>query len=354
MSKIKCGILGATGMVGQRFVQMLNGHPNFEPVVLAASERRKGSRFGDSVNWQLEVSVPQYASQIILTGLDPSDIRDSGVKLVFSALPADIAGPLETILAGEGIWVFSNASAHRMDAHVPILIPEVNQDHLDIINYQDTPGKMITNANCSTTGLVLGLEPIRNLGLNRLHVTTYQALSGAGYPGVSSLDILENVVPYIPGEEEKMAAETKHILGTLDRDGVRDHPVEVIASCARVPVINGHLESVLVEFEEAHSADELIEIFNSFQSSAEVSELFTAPERSVIYNGQPDRPQPKKDIWNGGGGNKAGMAVTIGRLETRGKWARFYLLSHNTVRGAAGGSILNAELVVKKGLLEVD
>lgn len=349
MSKIPCAILGATGMVGQRFVQLLEGHPVFEPVVLTASDRRTGTDYGRSVRWLLETPIPEGAKDIPLTRLDLEDIYDSGARLVFSALPAEVAGPLETGLAGKGVWVFSNAAAHRMDPHVPILVPEVNAGHLDIIEGQDTPGKIVTNANCSATGLVMGLAPIRHLGIERVIVTTYQALSGAGHPGVPSLDILGNVVPYIKGEEEKLAAETKRILGSARGCEIKDHPMEVLASCARVSVENGHLEAVVVEFGEVHTVDAITEAFRSFTPSDEVGSLHSAPETPVILTTEPDRPQPKFDVLNGGG-----MAATVGRLKVDGRRARFYLLSHNTIRGAAGGSILNAELAFDRGLLEVD
>ena len=204
MAKLECGILGATGVVGQRFIQLLEGHPRFKPTVLAASTRRAGKLYGDCANWLLEKSIPDYARDIELTGLGADDIVASGVRLVFSALPADVAGPLEAELAGKGVCVFANASSHRMDRHVPVLVPEVNANHLPIIQGQGTAGKIITNANCSTTGLVMGLAPIRDLGIKRVIVTTYQALSGAGHPGVASYDILGNVIPYIENEEGKL------------------------------------------------------------------------------------------------------------------------------------------------------
>ena len=352
MTKIPCAVLGATGMVGQRFLQLLEDHPVFEPTVLAASERRCGQEYGRSAAWHLEGQIPGYAESIPLSGLDSEGIVNSGVKVAFSALPAHVAGDLESELARNGIWVFSNASSHRMAPHVPLLIPEVNHQHLEMIEHQNTQGKIMTNANCSTTGLVLGLEPIRHLGLKRVIVTTFQALSGAGYPGVPSLDILGNVIPFIPEEEEKMAAETKRILGSVEGGRVIDHPLEVLASCVRVPVENGHLESVVVEFKDQHTIEELGEAFAAFSGPEEIRKLHTAPDKPVIFTDLPDRPQPKTDVWNGGLEGKAGMAVTVGRLQSKGRWARFFILSHNTVRGAAGGSILNAELVESRNYLE--
>jgi len=340
MTKVQCGVLGATGMVGQRFVQLLESHPIFKPVLLAASEKRKGEIYGGTVNWIMDTPLPEYSKHIRLTGLDPDTIADSGIRVVFSALPSEIAGPIESELASRGICVFSNAAAHRMDPHVPILIPEVNAEHLDILDFQDTPGKIVTNANCSTTGLVLGLAPLRELGIKRVMVTTYQALSGAGYPGISSLDILGNVVPFIRGEEEKIIEETRKILGAVEGSGIVDHPVEVLPSCARVPVANGHLESVVVEFEGSFTEETIVQAFGEFSVSDEVRSLHSAPEMPVVFIDEPDRPQPKYDLTAGNG-----MATTVGRLRVDGNYARFYLLSHNTIRGAAGGSILNAELV---------
>lgn len=351
MPRIQCAVLGATGMVGQRFVRLLDGHPDFEAILLAASERRKGAAYGDDVRWLLEGKVPEYARNKSITSLDPDLIVDSGVKLAFSALPADVAGPMETELASKGVSVFSNAASHRMDTYVPILVPEVNHDHLSIINGQETPGKIITNANCSTTGLVMGLEPIRPLRIKRVIVTTFQALSGAGYPGISSMDIIGNVVPYIQREEEKMIAETKHIMGFVNGNSIINHPMEVIASCARVPVENGHLASVVVELENQITSDEIIDAFTSFVGPEVVRALHSAPNSPIVLSMSPDRPQPKLDVWEGGSGHKAGMGVTVGRIDVKGNHVRFFLLSHNTIRGAAGGSILNAELAVSCELL---
>jgi aspartate-semialdehyde dehydrogenase len=349
--KLECAILGATGTVGQRFVQLLDGHPDFEPTVLAASERSAGKLYTEAVKWLLPCSVPSYAEKIGISGLDPAAIASSGARLAFSALPANVAGPVETELARRGVWVFSNAAAHRMDPHVPILVPEVNHPHLGIISGQRTPGKIVTNANCSTTGLVLGLGPLRRFGFDRVVVATYQAVSGAGYPGVASIDILGNVVPHIPREEEKMVAETRRILGSAKGGLIADHPAEVIASCARVPVDNGHLEAVAVGFPEAPDYDELLRAFAAYESPREVRGLCSAPDKPVVLTTAPDRPQPKRDAWLGGEGNRAGMAACVGRLQVSGGWAKFYLLSNNTVRGAAGGSILNAELALRNGSL---
>lgn len=353
MKKIKCAVLGATGMVGQRFVQLLEGHPELEPIVLAASEKRKGKQYMEEVKWILPGLVPSYAEKMSITDLDPESIAASGARLAFSALPANIAGPIESELAARGMWIFSNAAAHRMDAHVPILVPEVNHTHLEIIKGQETPGKIVTNANCAATGLVLGLDPLRRFNFKRVVVATYQAVSGAGYPGVSSIDILGNVVPYIPHEEEKIVAETRRILGSVRGGLVTDYPSEVIASCARVPVDNGHMEAIALEFQESPNYDDIFQAFASYKSPDEVKGLWSAPEKPVIITTAVDRPQPKCDAWLGGAGNKAGMAACVGRLQISGNWAKFYLLSNNTVRGAAGGSILNAELAVRQGLLGV-
>lgn len=352
MEKIQCAVLGATGTVGQRFIQLLEDHPYFEPVALAASRRREGEPYGSSVKWLLEGDIPHDATSMKLIPLDPVFIEDSGARVVFSALPADVAHDLELELARRGMWVFSNAASHRMDDHVPILIPEVNAHHLDIISAQDTPGKIVTNANCSTTGLALGLAPLLPFGIRQVVVSTYQALSGAGYPGVPSTDILGNVIPYIGGEERKMVEETRRILGEVEDGRIIDHPVRVVASCARVPVENGHLESVAVELEHRVAQATLIGALNDFRGPDEMVELPTAPQRPLIVNSGPDRPQPRLDVMAGGPGRSSGMSVVIGRFHTIGNWVRFFLLSHNTIRGAAGGSILNAELSQSRGLLE--
>ena len=365
MTRLKCAILGATGMVGQRFVQLLEGHPYFEPILLAASEKREGQLYSDSVNWVIEGDVPGYARDMTLASLDANGISRAlspdvdgkskrGAALAFSALPANIADQLETELAGKGVWVFSNASAHRMDANVPLLAPEVNAGHLALLEGQTAPGKIVTNANCSATGLVLGLAPLKPFGIKRVIVTTYQALSGAGHPGVPSTDIMGNVIPYIAGEEEKMEEETRRILGTYEGGIVKGHPAEVMANCARVPVTDGHLEAVTVEFEGQVSRESIVDVFQTYNGPAEVAGLPSAPATPVIFTKEEDRPQPKKDCWHGGKGRKAGMAVVVGRLEVKGNWARFFILSHNTVRGAAGGSLLNAELAHSKGLLGVN
>ena len=331
---ISVGVLGATGAVGQRFVQLLAHHPWFDLVSLTASDRSAGKRYKDVVNWRLDVPFPKEVGDLVIAPTTPAGVKD--VDLVFSALPADIATGVEDAMSRAGIAVCSNARSHRMDPDVPLVIPEVNADHLSLIETQRDKGRdgfIVTNPNCSTIMLCMALQPLRSFSWTRIQVATMQAISGAGFEGVPAMAIYDNVIPYIGQEEEKMETETKKIMGSLDGDTVKDAPFEVSASCNRVPVIDGHTLSIWIDIHE--KIDLLKRTFQAYQ--APFSGLPTQPERSVEYLDAPDRPQARLDRNRGNG-----MTVTVGRLR---EGVRFVALGHNTIRGAAGASVLNAELI---------
>jgi aspartate-semialdehyde dehydrogenase len=343
MKKIKVGVLGATGMVGQQFISKLAGHPWFEVSWLAASERSEGKRYDQAAPWRLPVPAPDSVRAMMVDGCVPG----RGPKVVFSALDALVAGETEEAFAGAGHIVLSNARNHRMDPLVPLLIPEVNADHLALIDEQRRTrgwsGAIVTNPNCSTVVLAMALAPLRQFGLDRVVVSTMQAVSGAGYPGVPSFDILGNLVPYIGGEEEKMETETGKILGT---DGGRTpHPVAISAHTNRVPVIDGHTMTVSVDLSARPAVDDVLTAFRQFAGRPQQLQLPTAPVPAIVVHDEPNRPQPRLDSDLGGG-----MAVSVGRVRTCPVFSnRFVALGHNTVRGAAGASILNAELMQAEG-----
>lgn len=353
MAKIKAAILGATGMVGQRFIEALIDHPYFEICALAASAGRGGVRYADTGRWKLVTPLPDEIGNMRMITIDLEEIRKSGARIAFSALPSDVAIGLERNLAEAGIAVFSNTASHRMDEDVPLLIPEVNHETIDMI--EGKRGFIVTNANCSTTGLVLPLKAVEPLGIKRVVVATYQAVSGAGYPGVPSLDIMGNLIPYIKGEEEKMRAEAVKILGQYDSASkkVTNASFELHASCVRIPAIDGHFEAAEVEVEKPVDEKKVVGLFEQFSSPAFVCDLPTAPERPILYRHEPDRPQHRYDVNAGEPAERAwGMAVSVGRVRVIENWVRFVVISHNTRRGAAPGSILNAELAYKKGFLD--
>ena len=344
--KIPVGILGATGVVGQRFIQMLENHPWFEVAWLAASDRSAGQAYGNAAKWRLKTPVPDRVRNMTVSNAAP----DGAPRVIFAALDASIARELEPQFAAAGCAVVSNSSAYRMHQNVPLIIPEVNPDHLALIEKlcwrKQSGGYMVTNANCSAMGLVLALAPLqRQFGIASVFVTTMQAVSGAGYPGVASLDILGNVIPYIANEEGKMEEETQKILGRLAGDHVEQAPFTITAHCNRVAVEDGHTESVSVKLNRAATPDEVIAAFNDFPPASQG--LPTAPAQPIFYDSAPDRPQPRFDVDRG-----KGMTVTVGRLRPCGVLDyKFTLLSHNTIRGAAGAALLNAELLKVQGLL---
>jgi aspartate-semialdehyde dehydrogenase len=347
--KIPVGILGATGVVGQRFVQLLDTHPWFEPTWLAASERSAGLSYGEAVRWRLRTPIPEH-----MAGIRISQAKVSGEapKVIFSALDAGIAAELEPQFASAGRAVISNSSAFRMQADVPLLIPEVNPDHLRLLNSQSwfkaNGGFIVTNPNCSAIGLAIALAPLeKHFGIEKVFVVTMQAISGAGYPGVASLDILGNVVPFISKEEEKMEAESRKLLGKMNGTTVDMATFHISAQCNRVPVEDGHMESVSVALKSQAKAEEIIAAFENFSGLPQQLRLPNAPEKPLIFQKGCDRPQPTLDVNAG-----AGMSVTVGRLRPCNllDW-KFSVLSHNTIRGAAGAALLNAELLYAQGRL---
>ncbi len=353
MKKIKTAILGCTGLVGQQFARLLDGHPYFELACLTASSRSAGKFYGDTLSELPATWVGAGTRSEMIRSTTPEDIITSGARVVFSALPAACADGLETELRRQGMFVFSNASSHRMDPDVPLLIPEVNPDHLALAERQleKFPGFIVTNSNCSVAGLALALKPLTVFPLRAVTVTTFQAISGGGRRGVASWDILGNVIPFISQEEGKVEREAKKLLGTLAADGVRDLDAEIFPSCSRVPVKDGHLQSVSVEFAAPVSGVEIARAMAAFRTETQRLALPTAPQRPIIVHDGFDRPQPALDVNAGEPARAAGMAVTVGRLRIRGRRCDFFLLVHNTVRGAAGGSVLNAELAFAKKLL---
>lgn len=348
MAKTVVGVLGCTGLVGQRFVQLLAEHPYFELEFLAASEKSTGKSYGSLSKWLLDTTIPENLKNLKVKNLE--DVDKSEAELLFSALPAEIAKEVELKYAKKGFKIFSNTSAFRMHSQVPILVPEVNPEHLELVKYWEK-GFIVTNPNCTTAGLVLGLKPLMEFGIKNVVVSTYQALSGAGYPGVASLDILGNVIPFIEEEEEKVERESKKILGKLKNKKILYAEFEVTASCARVPVRDGHLESVVVELEKDLELDDVKKAFSQFRALPQKLKLPTAPQKPIIVLNAANRPQPALDAYAGEPNRARGMAVSIGRLKKIGRKIRFFLLSHNTIRGAAGCSLLNAELALKEGYL---
>ncbi len=345
---IEVGVLGATGMVGQQFLAQLASHPWFRPTWLAASERSEGKRYSEAAPWRLAGAPPEGIVDRIVESATPG----VGPRLVFSALDASVAGDLERAFAEAGHVVVSNARNHRLDAVVPLLVPEVNAEHLAVLRVQRVArgwkGLIVTNPNCSTVMLTMALAPLRAFDLRTCLVTTLQAVSGAGYPGVPSYDILGNVVPFISGEEEKIEVETRKILGQAGENGVDYHQVIVSASTTRVPVIDGHTESVSVALGAKPSLDDVRQAFETFSGVPQQLGLPSAPKKPLVYVDLPNRPQPRFDA-----GREGGMAVTVGRLRPcRVLDAKFFVLGHNTVRGAAGAAVLNGELMVAQGWVD--
>ncbi len=345
---VNVGILGATGMVGQRFIQLLEDHPKFEITALTASERSAGKKYKDAVTWHMDTPIPEMVEDTVLVETDPGKVKD--VEIVFSALPAGNAAVVEPKFAEAGMKVASNASAMRMEPDVPLVIPEVNPEHLDLIETQQKnrgwDGFIVTNPNCSTIALVLTLKPIyQQYNINRVYVSTMQAVSGAGYNGVPSMAMLDNLVPFIGEEEEKIEEETLYLLGDFDGENVKPASFGLSTSCHRVPVVDGHTEAVFMEMGEEFELEDVKRSLADFAALPQKLNLFSAPKNPIIVREEDNRPQPRMDRMR-----ERGMAVTVGRLRKDPKIPnslKYVLLGHNTIRGAAGASILNAELIAE-------
>lgn len=352
MHKIKVGVLGATGAVGQRFAQLLADHPYFDLAVLAASERSAGKSYQEATHWILPEPLPTHLGQMTVEEMS----TNLDCQLLFSALPTDSAQEWERQFAAAGYAVFSNAGAHRMDADVPLLIPEVNPDHLGLLEYQQTKrgwsrGFIVTNPNCTSMPMTIALAPLHaKFGVKTVIATSMQAVSGAGYPGVASLDVIDNIVPFVAESEEvKMSKEPNKMLGSLNGQQIELAGVTISAHCNRVPVTDGHLVTLSVAFKDNPSLGDILEAWQTWQPLPQQLGLPSAPHPAVVIRTEPNRPQPRLDRNAG-----AGMATSVGRLRPCEVLdVRFIALAHNTIRGAAGGSVLNAELMYAQGMLDV-
>jgi aspartate-semialdehyde dehydrogenase len=350
--RIPVGILGATGAVGQRFISLLADHPWFEVTAVAASERSAGKRYEEAVNWVIPGEIPPGVTDLIVTDTDDIDALGD-VRMLFSALPSSAARELEPALAARGYIVCTNASALRMDPDVPLLIPEINADHVGLIDAQRErrgwPGLIVASPNCAVTAVIFPLRALHDaFGLTQTHVVTMQAISGAGYPGVSSFDIFDNVIPYIGGEESKFEGEPHKMLGTLVDGQIRLADFVASAQVNRVPVIDGHLAALSVGLKREASVAEVEEVLAAFQPSAIARELPSAPRTPMILRTEPDRPQLRRDR-----DAEKGMAVSVGRVQPCPVLGiKLVAMVHNTLRGAAGGAILNAELLAAAGYIQ--
>jgi len=349
-NKLRVGILGATGTVGQRFVQLLENHSRFEITALAASDRSQGKTYAEACSWKLAGEIPEAVKSIVVSACEPNLDCD----LVFSSLPSEMARETEENFAREGYPVISNSSAFRMDEDVPLLIPEINHDHLKLLEVQKQTrnfkegGLIVTNPNCSTIVVVMALAPLHyRYGLESVVITTLQAISGAGYPGVASLDITDNIYPFIKGEEEKVESETQRIMGQFQNDKVEYAPFPVSAQTIRVNVVDGHTAAIRFKLKSTPSIEEIKETLSNFSSLPQELKLETAPQRPIIVREEQDRPQPKLDRNAGGG-----MATSVGRImHDKVLGYRMIALNHNVIRGAAGAAVLNAELMLSQSLL---
>ena len=348
MQKLPVAILGATGAVGQRFIQLLLDHPWFEVAEVIGSDRTAGKLYGEGARWVLDGEIPELVRGMRVKGLD----EDFTSPLVFSALPKEAADPREIELAAAGHIVCTNAAVNRMVEDVPLLLPEVNADHLRLVDVQRanrgwTTGALVANSNCTAMPGVMALAPLRGFGIDRVSIVSMQAVSGAGYPGVASLDILDNVVPYIGGEEDKVETETRRMLGALVEDKVEWLDAAVGASCNRVPIVDGHMVNISFSLREQPPMEDILLAWAEFRGPDPIPSLPSAPAQPVVYLPQADRPQVRRDRATG-----QGMTTSVGRLrECPVLGYKFAALSHNTVRGAAGCSILNAELMAVKGYI---
>lgn len=348
MARVNVAILGATGAVGQRFIQLLENHPWMRVTAVIASDRSAGKSYAEATRWVLAGTPPADVAALPVLPLD----ADPDTPLIFSALPAEVAMERELELAAAGYVVCSNVKSHRMADDVPLLIPEVNADHLGLIDVQRrrrgwNTGALVTSPNCTTTPVVMALAPLKPFGISRISAVSMQAISGAGYPGVASLDIFDNVIPYIPGEEEKLETESCKMLGDLDSERITWLEATVSAQCHRVPVLDGHTVAVSVALDQQPELSAIREAWESFTGPEVVRGLPSAPRKPLVVCDAPDRPQPRRDRDAGNG-----MSAVIGRLRPCPVLGyKFVTMAHNTVRGAAGGAILNAELLIAQGYL---
>jgi len=345
MKKYRVGILGATGTVGQRFVQLLQGHPQFEITALAASDRSAGKPYAEACAWKLSGSIPENVREIAVKPIEPPLDCD----IVFSSLPSSVARETEEAFARAGYPVISNSSSYRMDEDVPLLIPEINHEHLGLIETQQKnrgygKGFIVTNPNCAVVSFTPPLAALHEkFGVESVMVTTMQAISGAGYPGVASLDITDNVVPYIAGEEPKVETEAQKILGKFADGAITKADFSVSAQCFRVNVIDGHTASVRVNLRETATLEDVVAAIKAYPSL----KLHSSPQTFIYVTDEPTRPQPRLDRETGNG-----MTITVGRVFPDNIFDyKFVALSHNTVRGAAGAAVLNAELLIEKGII---
>lgn len=341
-NKIPVGILGATGMVGQKFIELLCHHPWFTIVALMASEKSEGKLYEEAMSWMMPSPLdPEIAKTKIMRC-----VPNQACRIVFSGLDSKVAGPIEDNFARNGHTVISNSSSHRMDFEVPLVIPEVNSDHLELVRKQRFfPGMIVTNPNCSVIGYATALKPlVERFGMDHSHIVTLQSVSGAGYPGVPSFDIIDNIIPFIRGEEEKIEEEPLKILGKKSGDRISPYDMKISAHCNRVPVMEGHLACVSIKLRKKATFEEIVESWNGFYGEPQILGLPSAPKNPIIYHNDERHPQPKLHRHLG-----SGMVVSCGRLRECNlmDW-KFVLLSHNTIRGAAGCAILNAELLVEK------
>ncbi len=348
MTPIEVGVLGGTGMVGQHFIRFLQGHPWFNLTWLGASDRSAGKTLKDATAWRLDGDMPASVANIVVSDGKPG----RAPQLVFSAMDASVATEIERDFAQAGHIVVSNSRNHRMEADVPLLVPEINPGHLALLHSQQMnrgwKGMIVTNPNCSTIVLTMALAPLVRFGIQRVIASTMQAVSGAGYPGVSSMDILANVIPFIDGEEEKMQQETQKILGNISDGKSVPLAARVSAHCHRVPVLDGHTVATSVEFSSKPALDEVRAALNEFRGLPQQRHLPSAPAQPVIYMDQQDRPQPRRDA-----GRENGMSVFVGRARQCPVLVlKFVACGHNTIRGAAGAAVLNAELMVSEGFLD--
>lgn len=348
-NRIPVAILAATGSVGQRFVQLLDNHPFFEVVGLTASDRSIGKPYGEACHWILPGQMPAWAESMII---QPTSTQHVQVPLVFSALPADAALEVEADFARAGTLVCSNASAYRMAPDVPILLPEVNPEQVDILTIQRRlrgwPGAIVTNSNCTSTGVTVALKALKEaFGLKKVFAVSMQALSGAGYPGVASMDIIDNVIPNIKGEEEKVESEPRKMLGRIEGEGIISDGFIISAHTNRVAVVDGHMVCLSIELGKKVDPEEVVHVMSAYQAPEISRDLPSAPHPVVVVRDEPDRPQPRLDRQTGNG-----MTTVVGRIRSDPLFTvKMVVLSHNTIRGAAGGSIYNAELLHKAGYI---